>query len=163
MADQAPRTRLWPLLTAFRGRISRKQWWIGLLIYAVLNIGGGMVLNPEYFFSEDIPPANVPDTIWQLFLLVPLTAITVKRGNDRNWPSWLAPAFAAANAFNLVAPYLGFEIAASATGVDRVLFWILATFVLILFVDNGFVRGTDGPNRHGPDPLAPPLSQSLPA
>lgn len=153
MADHVPRTRLWPLLTSFRGRISRKQWWIGLLIYAVLNIGGGMVLNPEYFFAEDIPPANVPDTLWQLFLLVPLTAITAKRGNDRNWPSWLAPAFVAANVFNLVAPYLGFQIGYGASGIDRVLFFVLAIFLLILFVDNGFMRGTDGPNRHGADPL----------
>jgi len=155
MADGAPHIGLWPLLTTFSGRISRKPWWIGLLIYAALNIGGGMVLNPDYFFAEDIPPANVPDTLWQLFLLVPLTAITVKRGNDRNWPSWLAPAFVAANVFNLVAPFLGFEIGANATGVDRVLFWVLAVFLLILFVDNGFMRGNDGPNRHGPDPLAP--------
>jgi uncharacterized membrane protein YhaH (DUF805 family) len=142
------------LLTSFSGRIGRKSWWIGLAIYAVLNIGGGFILNPEYFTAEEIPPANVPDTIWQLFLLVPLTAITVKRGNDRNWPAWIAPTFAAANAFNLLAPFLGMEIGLGAPGVSGVTFWILAIFVLIVFVDSGFVRGSDGPNKHGPDPLA---------
>jgi uncharacterized membrane protein YhaH (DUF805 family) len=148
--------RLLPLLTSFQGRISRKSWWIGLIIYATLNIGGGLILNPEYFFAEEIPPANVPDTLWQLLLVVPLTAITAKRGNDRDWPSWLAPTFAAANVFNLVAPYLGFEIGFGAPGANGILFSVLAIFVLIVFIDNGFVRGTDGPNRHGPDPLAPP-------
>jgi uncharacterized membrane protein YhaH (DUF805 family) len=91
-----------------------------------------------------------------LLLVVPLTAITAKRGNDRDWPSWLVPTFAAANVFNLVAPYLGFEIGFGAPGANGILFWVLAIFVLIVFIDNGFVRGTDGPNRHGPDPLAPP-------
>jgi uncharacterized membrane protein YhaH (DUF805 family) len=33
---------------------------------------------------------------------------------------------------------------------------LLALFVYFVFalIDNGFVRGTDGPNRYGPDPLA---------
>ncbi|WP_295557358.1 DUF805 domain-containing protein [uncultured Hyphomicrobium sp.] len=146
--------RLLPLLTTFRGRISRKPWWIGLIVFAVLNIGGGLILNPEYFTAEDIPPANVPDTIWQLMLLFPLTAITVKRCNDRDWPSWVAPASTAANALNLVAPYAGFEIGFGARGAGGVVFWIIAVIVLAVVIDNGFVRGADGPNRHGPDPLA---------
>lgn len=147
--------RLLPLLTTFHGRIGRKSWWIGLIVYAVLNLTGGFILNPEYFTAEEIPPANMPDSIWQLALLVPLAAITVKRGNDRNWPAWLAPTFIAANAFNLAAPYAGFEIGAGAPGAGGVAFVILAIFVVVVFIDNGFVRGTDGPNRHGPDPLAP--------
>jgi uncharacterized membrane protein YhaH (DUF805 family) len=142
------------LLTSFHGRISRKAWWIGIVIFTVANLAGGFVLNPEYFTADELPPANWPDTIWQLACLVPLTALTVKRGNDRNWPSWIAPAFAAANVFNLLAPFLGLQIGAGSPGADGVAFWMLAIFGLIVLVDNGFVRGTDGPNRHGPDPLA---------
>ena len=144
------------LLTSFRGRISRKSWWIGLVIYAAANLAGGFVLNPEYFTADELPPANWPDTIWQLACLIPLTAITVKRGNDRNWPSWIAPAFAAANVFNLLAPFLGMQIGAGSPGADGVAFWLLAIFALTVFIDNGFVRGSDAPNRHGPDPLARP-------
>ena len=34
-------------------------------------------------------------------------------------------------------------------------FWVsLAAILLFAFVDNGFIRGTRGPNRYGPDPLA---------
>jgi uncharacterized membrane protein YhaH (DUF805 family) len=142
------------LLTSFSGRISRKSWWIGLVIYAVANLAGGFVLNPEYFTADEIPPANWPDTIWQLACLIPLTAITLKRGNDRNWPRWLAPAFTAANVFNLLAPFSGLQIGAGTPGAGGVAFWMLAIFVLIVFIDNGFVRGSDGPNPHGPDPLA---------
>ena len=35
-----------------------------------------------------------------------------------------------------------------------VLFWAFAAYFVFAFIDNGFVRGTDGPNRYGPDPLA---------
>jgi uncharacterized membrane protein YhaH (DUF805 family) len=141
------------LLATFRGRISRKQWWIGLVMYALANLAGGFVLNPEYFTADEIPPANWPDTIWQLACLVPLTAITVKRGNDRNWPWWIGPTFAAANVFYLLAPFSGLEFGSGAPGASGVAFWILAIFALIIFIDNGFARGTPGPNRFGPDPL----------
>ncbi len=146
--------RLWHLLTTFKGRIGRKAWWTGLIVYAILNIGGGLILNPEYFTAEVLPPANMPDTIWQAILLIPLAAITAKRGNDRDWPAWIAPTFVAANAFNLAAPHLGLEIGAGVPGAGGIVFAILAIFVLTVFVDNGFVRGTQGPNRHGDDPLA---------
>jgi uncharacterized membrane protein YhaH (DUF805 family) len=35
-----------------------------------------------------------------------------------------------------------------------ILFWLLSIAGLFVFVENGFMRGTDGPNRYGPDPLA---------
>ena len=45
--------------------------------------------------------------------------------------------------------------------------WMLVNFVpavgsLAMLVANGFVRGTHGPNRFGPDPLASALSRPLP-
>ncbi len=143
------------LLTSFKGRISRKSWWIGLAIYGLANLAGGFVLNPEYFTADEIPPANWPDTIWQLACLVPLTAITVKRGNDRNWPWWIGPAFAAANVFYLLAPFSrGWRLdpALQAQAASRSGYW--RSSGSIVFIDNGFARGTNGPNRHGPDPLA---------
>ena len=33
------------------------------------------------------------------------------------------------------------------------MFWAFAAYFVFAFIDNGFVRGTDGPNRYGPDPL----------
>ena len=35
-----------------------------------------------------------------------------------------------------------------------VLFWAFAAYLVFAFIDNGFIRGTDGPNRYGADPLA---------
>jgi uncharacterized membrane protein YhaH (DUF805 family) len=41
----------------------------------------------------------------------------------------------------------------AASAAARIAFWFIAVIMLIIFVDNGFFRGTDGANRYGPDPL----------
>jgi uncharacterized membrane protein YhaH (DUF805 family) len=61
-----------------------------------------------------------------LILLWPMLAISAKRWHDRDKAAW----------------------------------WILLSFVPIIghiwvLVENGFLRGTHGPNRFGPDPLQP--------
>ena len=89
------------LLTTFHGRISRKQWWIGFVITLIASIFGTLLFNPEMFTSEEMPPPSWPDTVWQLVWLVPGTAITVKRFNDRDWPWWLGYAFAAVRCVRL--------------------------------------------------------------
>ena len=83
------------LFTTFTGRIGRQQWWIGFVIVLIGSIAGTILFNPEVVTAEDIPPPKWADTIWQLFLLVPGTAITVKRFNDRDWPWWLGYALGA--------------------------------------------------------------------
>jgi uncharacterized membrane protein YhaH (DUF805 family) len=77
------------LLTSFDGRINRAKWWLGLLVIGAANVLGGMILNPEYFFADEPPLPSWPDTLWQIALLYPGTAITVKRFNDANRPGWL--------------------------------------------------------------------------
>jgi uncharacterized membrane protein YhaH (DUF805 family) len=142
------------LLTSFSRRINRAKWWLGLAIIGVANVLGAMLINPRLFTAEELPPPSWPDTIWQLTLLYPLTAITVKRFKDANRPAWLGYWFAPLGA----ALYLGPHIRQLFGPLEPA---TLATFIMPLFVyfvfafiDNGFVRGTDGPNRYGPDPLA---------
>jgi uncharacterized membrane protein YhaH (DUF805 family) len=53
-----------------------------------------------------------------------------------------------------VAPYFGIDLSPQSPGVQMILFWLLSVAGLFVFVENGFMRGTDGPNRYGPDPLA---------
>jgi uncharacterized membrane protein YhaH (DUF805 family) len=141
------------LLTSFRGRISRSQWWLGYAIVIVGNLCGALLFNPDYFTADEPPQPYWPDTLWQLAWLVPATAITIKRFNDRDQPSWLGYAFGGLNALYYVAPHFGWPISPAATGLGRIVFWVIALIMLIIFVDNGFFRGTDGPNPYGPDPL----------
>lgn len=68
------------------------------------------------------------ELIVNLLLVWPALAISVKRWHDRGKSGWWV-------LLNLV-PVVG---------------WLWA------LIENGFLRGTDGPNRYGPDPLADEL------
>jgi uncharacterized membrane protein YhaH (DUF805 family) len=105
------------LLTSFHGRISRKPWWIGILILFIVDLCATLlVFNPEFLTDAKRPPPDWPETIWRLAWLIPLTAITVKRFNDRDWPFWLGYAVAALHTIDYVAPYFGFPINPEAPG-----------------------------------------------
>ncbi len=147
-------TDIFNLLTTFHGRISRRQWWIGFVITLAGSLFGTLLFNPELFTADELPPPSWPDTIWQLAWLVPGTAITVKRFNDRDWPWWLGYAFAALAAFVYITPHAGLLIDPSADWLGAIVFWFFLAAMVAAFVDNGFLRGTRGPNRYGPDPLA---------
>ena len=79
--------RLLPLLLSFRGRIGRKSWWIGFVIWLAGNLSGTLLFNPEFFTAEELPPPNLADTVWQLAWLAPsrwgmaATAATVDLNN----------------------------------------------------------------------------------
>lgn len=148
---------LFDLLLSFNGRIGRKSWWLGLVIIFAASLVGTLVLHPEVFSLEleEPPPPSWPDTLWQIAWIVPATAITVKRFNDRDWPFWFGYAIGVMGLFLAVAPYLGLVIEPNGSGIELALFWIVAIVSLLTFIDNGFLRGTKGPNTYGPDPLGP--------
>ena len=75
--------------------------------------------------------AQTADLIVNLLLVWPALAVSVKRWHDRDRSGWWV-------LLNLV-PVIG---------------WLWA------LIDNGFLRGTAGPNRFGEDPLAPARSLS---
>jgi uncharacterized membrane protein YhaH (DUF805 family) len=145
-------TGLVPLLTSFHGRIGRKSWWIGNLVVVVVGLLGSAALNPEYFTADD-PPLSWPDTIWGIVMVFPLMAITVKRFNDRDSPWWLGYVIAPLATAQSLTPHFGLRIDPASPGVGRIIFWVVCVILLVVFIDNGIRRGTDGPNRYGPDPL----------
>lgn len=146
--------RLFTLLTAFHGRISRKQWWLGFVIVCVGSVLGSLLLNPDLFLTETLPPPSWPDTLWQFAMLYPATAITVKRFNDCDRPAWLGYAFAPMGTMLYLLPHFGQTIGPQSIAILMILFWVFAAYFVLAFIDNGFVRGTDGPNRYCADPLA---------
>ena len=145
------------LLLSFKGRIGRASWWLGFVLTVIGNIVG-VVLFDKTLFDPDAPantPPGTADTLWQLLMVVPLTAITVKRFNDRDSPVWVGYAFGALSAALALGSYFGIDLSPqSPGGVQMILFWRLSVAGLFVLVENGFMRGTDGPNRYGPDPLA---------
>jgi len=144
------------LFTSFSGRINRASWWLGYVVYVILSGIGTVLLNPTALSMD--PDVEVPgvwsETIWQLVLIIPLTAIVVKRFNDRDWPHWLGYAIALIAALLYLAPHFGFFTFGPDKSVDEgIAILVLAIPLVFAFIDNGFLRGTKGPNRYGPDPL----------
>lgn len=146
--------RLVLLLTSLQGRISRASWWLGLAAVFAAAILGSLVIDPRVWFADPPRPPSPLLALWDLILVVPMTAVSIKRFNDRDRPPWFGLAMGVLGAAMILAEQLGFMVdPTSAPLIHHVVLWcIVAVFVLAL-IDNGFLRGTIGPNRYGADPL----------
>jgi len=120
--------------TSFDGRIPRMTFWLGVLVLMIIQwvlfaLFGGMAM-----MSMDMSdPAAAEQAmsgmwpIWIIFLvfLWPSLAVYTKRWHDRNKSGWWS--------LIVLVPLIG---------------------SLWLLIECGFLRGTEGPNRFGDDPLA---------
>jgi uncharacterized membrane protein YhaH (DUF805 family) len=149
------------VLFGFKGRIGRRDFWLlTLLTFAVTIIFDGVVvyfgalLAGENFddveWSEAAKPlhlAFVGVTIWAL------AAIVGKRLHDRNHSVWwiaaLSPVFIIA-----LLPFLG--PSAKVESILDGLVIICLPVALWLIVELGFLKGTPGPNRFGPERVKSP-------
>lgn len=129
-------------VTSFNGRIPRKTFWLAILVMIVITwilefvlfaaFGANMMAvdpnaTPEaqaLAAQEAMSAMMLPLGILILITLWPSLAIYTKRWHDRNKSGWWS-------LIGLV-PLIG--------GI-----WMI--------VELGFLRGTEGPNRFGPDPL----------
>jgi len=107
-------------LFSFKGRISRKPFWIFNLIVFI----GGILLGMFTDFSGDVNEMSKPQLMFMIWVLWPSMAVQAKRWHD----------------------------------VDKSALWIFINLIPLIgpiwaLVENGFIRGTCGPNRFGPDPL----------
>jgi uncharacterized membrane protein YhaH (DUF805 family) len=107
-------------LFSFKGRISRKPFWMfNLIVFA-----GGILLGLFTDISGDVNEMSKPQIMFMIWVLWPSIAVQAKRWHDADKSAlWLF-----INLIPLIGPI-----------------WAL--------VENGFMRGTSGPNRFGPDPL----------
>ncbi len=155
------------LFFSFEGRINRAKYWLAAVIYL---IGGMTFLMTSIFALADSLRGADPELIATLFpiffyaITYPLFAVglwalaatTIKRLRDRNKSGWwIVPYY--------VLPVLLPEVAGR-LGQSNLAFFIgLIAFVLSVwsFVETFCLRGTRGPNRFGPDPLAA-ASSSIP-
>ncbi len=130
--------------TSLDGRIPRKTFWLAVLVMVVISwilqfivfaiFGGNAMtavdpsLTPEAqaaAMQQAMSGMMLPLGIVILLTLWPSICIYAKRWHDRNKSGW----------------------------------WSLIMFVPIiggiwLLVELGFLRGTEGPNKYGPDPIA---------
>lgn len=126
------------VFTSFEGRIGRQTLWLSwlLLIIAaaiissiiVMLFGTRLPTEPMmhgYNFYYDLGlVGGILMTIASIFYIWAGLAIAIKRWHDRNKSGW----------------------------------WVLIGLVPVIgglwvLIENGFLKGTDGPNDYGPDPL----------
>jgi uncharacterized membrane protein YhaH (DUF805 family) len=128
--------------TSFDGRIPRKTFWLSFLVLLIISwilqfiafaVFGGSMMSMDPNASPEAQAAAMeqafsgmmlPLGIVVLLTLWPSLAIYAKRWHDRNKSGW----------------------------------WSLIMFVPIIggiwmLVELGFLRGTEGANRFGPDPI----------
>jgi len=118
------------LFLSLNGRIGRGKWWLGFVVLLIVQIVLMVILGGMGMLAVD-PVTLAPTSAYWISLLV-LMAVTIwpsiclygKRFHDRNKSAW----------------------------------WIMIAFVPIigtfwLLIECGFLRGSDGANDYGSDPL----------
>jgi uncharacterized membrane protein YhaH (DUF805 family) len=141
---------------SLRGRISRSQYWLRffLPVFAV-----GFVLH--LLQTLGVEGARTVSHLFNLLVLWPGIAVLVKRIHDRNKSGalvWLmyAPLLLAI-VITIIAIVHGVMNSGEAGGLGLFsgALWVMVAAVAIwFFVEFGCMRGTIGPNRFGPDPVA---------
>ena len=130
--------------TSLDGRIPRKTFWLAVLVMVVISwilqfivfaiFGGSAMTAVDPNMTPEAQAAAMQQALSGMWLplgvvvlltLWPSICIYAKRWHDRNKSGW----------------------------------WSLIMFVPIiggiwLLVELGFLRGTEGPNKYGPDPIA---------
>lgn len=156
---------------SFRGRISRKTFWLGYIlpliavsiIANILDVALGLVAP----LDADAVPADMSgqvgpiSTLASVLFIWPSLAGSIKRLHDRDRSGWWIGAFyllSIGGAFlmglSVLAGLSGGAFDAGASIMVVVAFGlVLLGFGIWLIVETGFLRGTPGPNRFGPDPL----------
>jgi uncharacterized membrane protein YhaH (DUF805 family) len=123
--------------TSFSGRIPRKGFWLALIVMLIISwilqfaifaiFGVSMMADPNATPEQAMAQMSamlLPAGIVLLLTLWPSLAIYTKRWHDRNKSGWWS--------LILLIPIIG--------GI-----WLL--------VELGFLRGTEGSNNYGPDPI----------
>jgi uncharacterized membrane protein YhaH (DUF805 family) len=173
---------------SFGGRIGRKTFWLGYVLPIFLASIVANVLDMALGFAPDPTSDAMPadamrmapiSGVVSLLSIWPMLAGSIKRLHDRNRSGWWIGGFYLASAgfgvltFLTVAGVLAGlqdartqpaapEMSGGAVLVLGLAGVALAGFGLWLFIETGFLRGTFGPNRFGPDPLGGPGPQWQP-
>lgn len=136
--QEAVRTCLREKYFTFSGRASRSEYWwyvlfqllVMLVMVAVFFLFGGMQAIETGSFSTLNIIVSVLIGLVMIYIYIPYIAVYVRRFHDYNLSGWLVLAvFVLSNI-----PYVGFVISIAAIVVTC-------------------LKGTDGDNKYGPDPL----------
>lgn len=149
------------LLTTSTGRIGRKQWWTGLVAMLVIAIVVGLVFNILSFGNYSL--LSWLYVLLNLVMIWPSYNIGMKRRHDRgNDGMDLKILLGVSVVLNLLAATgIGYTMVDFGNGlmIPQPPFWlsalnlVFAIFAIYMLVQLGFLKGTQGANAYGADPL----------
>jgi uncharacterized membrane protein YhaH (DUF805 family) len=157
--------KLLTVLFSFSGRATRKQFWLTQLVFSVVfTLTFGLTL-----LSSDFAPQLLVLLVVWLPGAITVYFVTIRRLHDRDRGAvWFFLFFILPGI--VFAPF-DFLVTDSAVGNISQSFYDTTIYVLIVlgnipvwwgYIEIGFLRGTRGPNRFGPDPLMPEQTPELP-
>jgi uncharacterized membrane protein YhaH (DUF805 family) len=137
------------LLFSLQGRINRAKYWIGLIVVTLANVLSIMAVVAIFGVSST---SVVLTVLIALAMLYPTYALMAKRFQDRDKPGWTALlALGPVYAVNLIQTVGLVEIGQGMA--SKLCDLIVVGIALWLLIELGILKGTQGPNRFGPDPL----------
>jgi uncharacterized membrane protein YhaH (DUF805 family) len=140
------------LFTSFEGRINRKPFWMGVIVMIVAAIVLTVVLG--LIVGWEGRGFAIVALLIQLAMLYPSLALMIKRLHDRDRPDYFAYIMIAPAILSSVTNVLGLTgNPAAPNALDYLLSLIVFVIGIWSLIELGILRGTVGPNRHGPDPL----------
>jgi uncharacterized membrane protein YhaH (DUF805 family) len=139
-------------LFGFQGRIGRGQWWLAVVIWAVLYFA--VVLATMLFASSLDTMLTVGLVLYVLAILLIIPA-SLKRLHDRNKSgAWIV--------LFLGCPIATFFLGMLALGGEESPSFVITAIQYVglainlwALIELGFLRGSIGNNQYGPDPVAP--------
>jgi uncharacterized membrane protein YhaH (DUF805 family) len=135
------------LFNSFEGRIGRQTFWIGIAILVPAEL-------LAHFVAEALQGDRL-SAIVDLAFTYPEFAIAAKRAHDRDLPIWILIVFFGGGAVLDLLTVLGLAGSTEQPSVLSLFIAVPFTVLLVaLMIELGFRRGTIGPNRYGPDPVA---------
>jgi uncharacterized membrane protein YhaH (DUF805 family) len=130
----------------FDGRISRRPYWIAMLVLFIVDLFPFWV---SYGAGNERLGA-----ILDLALLYPCLAVMVKRAHDRETSLLPVVAFVGLDAILNAFSFFGLAGPIDNTsGLYALFAFPCLALAFYLAIELGFRKGVSGPNRHGPDPL----------
>lgn len=149
------------LFTSMEGRIGRRDYWLGLLLLIIASIVliGVLGLTLGFFL-----PVALISLIGSLIVFYPALALSMKRLHDRDKAAkpWAYIYFGPGILMQVMRMTgLGFDnivmgddvVTMPSSGLVSLLSIAVGLISLWAMIDMGFLKGTDGENRFGPDPL----------
>lgn len=149
----------------FSGRINRAKYWIAVVVYmAIWTVFGLAMINSLGKVQPDDPlgAASLGFAVFGLMMLIGIVttisglAVSVKRLHDRDKSGWWILLF-------WFLPGIIGAMQATTTNAALMFAYGAASLAVALWglIELGFLRGTPGPNRFGPDPLGALLAEPL--